>query len=240
MKTMKKAIALGLAVSLAFLNVPMNVRLARADDSDIFGANIAPNVLFLIDTSNSMTDEVPASSYDPKTNYTVGGYVYSPNQGYVYKYNTSNKTYSQFKTSISSVPDADGSDKSAARDALTSSGFWYGKIGGTQYYLFTGNYMNWKSPSSASTKPKIDMAKQVLSDIIMNTDGVRFGVMKIKPSCPLCGGEIVAPVGSTKSDLLTAVSGLTAPGGSGTPTGEQIRDAGTYYGGKFGGYPSPI
>ncbi len=56
MKTMKKAIALGLAVSLAFLTVPVNVRLARADDSDIFGANIQPNVLIAIDTSASMND----------------------------------------------------------------------------------------------------------------------------------------------------------------------------------------
>ncbi len=73
MKTMKKAIALGLAVSLAFLNVPVNVRVARADDSDIFGANIQPNVLIAIDTSASMQDEVPAYVYDPKTLYTVGG-----------------------------------------------------------------------------------------------------------------------------------------------------------------------
>ncbi len=67
MKSMKKAIALGLAVSLAFLNVPVNVRLARADDSDIFGANIQPNVLIAIDTSASMNDQIPSAPYDPKT-----------------------------------------------------------------------------------------------------------------------------------------------------------------------------
>ncbi len=157
----------------------------------------------------------------------------------MYKYDTASDTYSWFKSSISNVPDADGSNKQAARDALTGSGFWYGKIGGTQYYLFTGNYMNWKSPASSSTKPKIDIAKAVVADVIKNTDGVRFGVMKFKPNCPGCGGEMVSPIGSSVSTLLTAISNLTAPGGSGTVLGEQIRDAGLYYKGSFG-YPSPI
>ena len=229
MQHLKKAVALALAVSLSFLPVPLNVRSARADDSDIFGANIQPNVLILIDTSGSMKDEVPSSPYNPSTLYTVGGYTYQPSQGAVYKYNTSSRTYTLYKSSIANVTDA------TARDALTASGYWYGKIGGTQYYLFTGNYMNWKAAASPTTQPKITIAKQLVASLIQNTAGVRFGTMKFKSG----GGEIVSPIGSTTATLLAGVNALTAPGGFGTILGEQIRDAGRYYQGSLG-YSSPI
>jgi len=235
MQHLKKAVALALAVSLSFLNVPLNVQPARADDSDIFGANIQPNVLILIDTSQSMQDEVPSSPYIPSTLYTVGGYTYQPSQGAVYKYNTSSKTYTLYKNNISLVPNSDGTPTSAARDALTASGYWYGKIAGTQYYLFTGNYMNWKAAASPTTEPKITIAKQVVASLIQNTAGVRFGTMKFRSG----GGEIVSPIGSSTSTLLAGVNALTAPGGFGTVLGEQIRDAGLYYQGSFG-YSSPI
>jgi type IV pilus assembly protein PilY1 len=236
MKNVKKPIALALSVWLLCFGGPpiWTVPQARADDSDIFGANIQPNVMFLIDSSQSMTDEVPSSPYNPSTLYTVGGYTYQPNQGAVYKYNSSSKTYSLYKNSISLVPNSDGSPSSAARDSLTSSGFWYGKIGGTQYYLFTGNYQNWKAAASASTEPKITIAKRVINNVIQNTSGVRFGAMKFRSG----GGEVVAPVGTATSTLITAINNMTLTS-VGTVLGEQIRDAGTYYKGSLG-YSSPI
>ena len=233
MQHMKKAIALALAVSLSFLNVPLLVQPARADDSDIFGANVQPNVLILIDSSGSMSDQVPTAVYDPKKNYT-GSYVYNPNQGKVYKYNTSSKTYSLYKDSISLVPNTSGTPTSEARDSLTNSGYWFGKISGTQYYLFTGNYMNWKAPSSSTTDPKITIARQVISNLIQNTTGVRFGTMKFKSG----GGEIISPIGSSTSTLVNGVNSFTQTS-VGTVLGEQLRDAGTYYKGQFG-YTSPI
>ena len=149
---MKKVIALALSTALLFLPVPpfTNLPSVRADDSDIFGANVQPNVLILIDSSQSMKDQVPSSAYDPKTTYS-GSFVPTPSQGTVYKYDTATKTYSVYQNSISLVPDASGTPKSAARDSLTSSGYWSGKIAGTTYYLFTGNYLNWKDPASTTT-----------------------------------------------------------------------------------------
>jgi len=38
---------------------------AYADDSDIFGRNVQPNVLILLDSSGSMADEGPSNPYDP-------------------------------------------------------------------------------------------------------------------------------------------------------------------------------
>ena len=42
---------------------------AFADDSDIFGRNVQPNVMILFDSSGSMADEVPSQPYDPATTY---------------------------------------------------------------------------------------------------------------------------------------------------------------------------
>ncbi len=234
MQTMKQAIALGLAVSLAFLNVPLNVRSARADDLDIFGANIQPNVLIQIDSSLSMQDEVPSSPYDPKTLYTEGGYIYSPQQGAVYKYDTSGKKYSLYKSSISDVPDSDGTPTSAARDSLTSSGYWNGKIAGTQYFLFTGNYMNWKSAASSTTEPKITVAKRAIMTLIQNTAGVRFGALKFAAG----GGQLIDPIGTPTSTLLTDINNLSLQA-TGHPIGEVLKYIGNYYQGKAG-YTSPI
>ena len=55
--TLKKVLAIMQIVCIVFLNVS-HVRLAKADDSDIFGNNITPNVMILLDTSGSMGDNV--------------------------------------------------------------------------------------------------------------------------------------------------------------------------------------
>jgi|GEM_PF-647954 len=224
MKTMKKAIALGLAVSLAFLNVPVTVGPARADDSDIFGGNIQPNVLIALDTSGSMGDEISTWPFDPGTTYS-GTYVASPSQGKVYKKTTSG--YAVYKKDIASV------SSQSARNALTANGFWSGKIGGTSYDLFTGNYLNWQAdPRSDDKAKKIDIAKQVIDSLVNNTEGVRFGLMKFADNGTKGqgGGEIVAPIGSTKGDITAKLGGLSPQGW--TPLGEIMRDAGKYYEGK--------
>src|SRR5437868_14241616 len=56
------------AIVCSFL---LNVSLLHADDSDIFGRNVQPNVLFLLDSSGSMAEEVPSNPYPPATTYAV-------------------------------------------------------------------------------------------------------------------------------------------------------------------------
>ena len=57
-------------VFMVFLNV-WNVQIVLADDSDIFGNNIAPNVMILLDTSGSMEDPVGTLiAYAPATSYS--------------------------------------------------------------------------------------------------------------------------------------------------------------------------
>ncbi len=57
MKTATTLVLISLAVLLALTP-------AQADDMDIFGANIQPNVMILIDSSQSMNDPVTSIPYD--------------------------------------------------------------------------------------------------------------------------------------------------------------------------------
>ena len=224
MQHLKRAVALALAVSLSFLPVLLNVGSARADDSDIFGANIQPNVLILLDTSGSMDDTISTFPFDVTVAY-AGSKVASPNQGKVYKKTKSG--YSVYKNDIASVPNG------SARTALTNNGFWSGTISGTKYSLFTGNYLNWQAdPRSDDTAKKIDIAKTVINNLVTNTQGIRFGLMKFADSGNkgAGGGEIVTPVGSTAADIVGKVNNLSPSGW--TPLGEFTRDAGKYYEGK--------
>ena len=56
------------AAAIAALTMPSP---ALADDSDIFGANIQPNVLILIDNSGSMDDYIDSIPYDEGTTFPV-------------------------------------------------------------------------------------------------------------------------------------------------------------------------
>ena len=66
--TVKMISAVSLVVSLVLLGLSS----VRADDSDIFGANIEPNVMILFDNSASMNTAILSSSYNPSTTYTSG------------------------------------------------------------------------------------------------------------------------------------------------------------------------
>ena len=72
--TIRKVIAAFQIVCLVFLNL-WNLPLAVADDSDIFGNNISPNVLIALDTSGSMLDETGTLiPYSSGTSYTPVAY----------------------------------------------------------------------------------------------------------------------------------------------------------------------
>src|SRR5206468_8287503 len=60
MKSMKRLIASVLIAALALAQLP---RAVFADDSDIFGVNVQPNVVILLDNSLSMTDSIPENHH---------------------------------------------------------------------------------------------------------------------------------------------------------------------------------
>ncbi len=241
MVAVKKFLAVLQALLQAFFwNLSsLGVTVARADDSDIFGTNIAPNVLIIFDNSGSMSDTIPASGYSPSTTYNTP-LTYTTTKVYR-KYTrrrdctpSSAPCYKVYANTVNDVASA------SARSALNSNGYWSGSISGSNVDLYVGNYLNYLACSSCSApQQKIVVAKRVLNNLISNVEGVRFGVMKFKYVDGVgVGADMVAPVGSDSSTIINAVNNLT-PQGS-TPLGEALRDAGNYYKGTYTGYSSPI
>ena len=255
---LKKAIALSQIVWMIFFNVG-NLGVALADDSDIFGNNIAPNVMILLDTSGSMADEVgtlvayaPATTYSPvvyrsitvnattvynkKTSGSVSG------QG---SCSSSNPCYTVYTTNciLSPTQNCSGVSSSTAKTSLASSGAWSGSISGTSYNLVYGNKLNYTECSTCDgIEPKIDIATRVIASVVDGVDGVRFGLMKLADH----SGTVVQPIRDmTTANRATLVSSITSFNTSnltsvGTPTGDQLYAAGEYYKGNVSGQATPI
>ncbi len=106
----------------------LNLSSVRADDSDIFGTNLEPNVLLLIDSSGSMKSEIPSTIYLPATTYTSG----TKQSTKVYKINNQN-SFNVYDERVSEVP------SSTAYSALSTVGFWVWIIGWSRVRLYVGN-----------------------------------------------------------------------------------------------------
>src|SRR5581483_6428922 len=229
-------------ILIIFLTWGGHVPRPRADDSDIFGQNIQPNVVIMLDSSQSMNDSVPGTPYDPNTSYTTANKCGSTGTSSctrttVYKF--SSNRYTTYASSIANVGNADvppAGSASEARDKLTSDGFWTGKIGGTTFNLFYGNYIDYTFCTSCQNlTPKITIAKRVVTTLLSNTTGVRFGVMKFRSN----GAAMVSPVGTATSTMVTAVNNMALTS-VGTPLGDALFDVGQYYKGLYTGQTSPI
>lgn len=221
---MKKAPALILIISLLFSDLSP----VLADDSDIFGRNIEPNVMILLDSSGSMNSEIGTFiPYDLNTTYP-GTYTSTV----VYKRRGSN--YTLYANSIADVSSA------MANAALSTVGFWTGRIAGSQVNLYLGNYLNYQTCSSCDgMERKIDIGKRVVTNLINSVDGVRFGIMRFVNNSirGQGGGQMVATIGTEKTTMINVINAINPSGY--TPLGEQLRDAGLYYRGQFG-FASPI
>jgi type IV pilus assembly protein PilY1 len=245
MEQTKKAIALVLCVSFLSLGVPpiSNPPAARADDSDIFILNNRPNVLIMLDNSESMAWGIQSSEYVHNTHYpqkhmcsdlkadcitetVYKGMGIHPSGGY--------PRYSVYSNAIDDVASTE------AQDALATVGYWVGKIKGSQVHLYSGNYLNYlyctDATYCAGSEARIDIAKRVLTNLVNSVDGVRFGLMDFNQSPP--GAHMVFEIGSSKTAMVNGIAGITT--GGGTPLGGQMRDAAAYYKGIYQGYASPI
>ena len=227
-------------IAAAFAVLPIHPA-AFADDSDIFGANIQPNVLILLDNSGSMSEVIGSYPYTVSNTYSVISKCGSSKDTacstpVVYKAGSSG-TYTKYKDTVADV------SKSAARTALNSVGYWSGSISGSNVDLYTGNYLNYQlgfcTGVDCNGEAKIDIAKRVLKNLVDNVTGVRFGFMKFWNndvsgatcnSSGHCGASMVAQMGTTPSVMKAAVDAISPFGY--TPLGEMMKDAGLYYEGK--------
>jgi type IV pilus assembly protein PilY1 len=232
---MKRLMALILVAGQLVLMLPQR---ALADDSDIFGANIQPNVLLLIDNSGSMADAAPSNAFDAGTTYPVltrcdpvtsrtrpRTTTYSSCTSTVV-YRSSGSSYSTYANTIADV------SRSSARTALNQTGYWSGTISGSTVNLFTGNYINYLLGSCTSggacLEPKMDIAKRVVNNLLDNVQGVRFGAMTFYyGSGSIRGGRVIAQIGTSISQVKTSINNLSPTGD--TPLGDFLYDGGQYY-----------
>ncbi|PYN86277.1 MAG: hypothetical protein DMD87_17655 [Candidatus Rokuibacteriota bacterium] len=266
MNSLTRLIGCGSIAALLVAPAPTAV---FADDSDIFGSNIQPNVVIMIDNSGSMADSAPSNSFAvPPPNGSAAYYpvlnncdpagkknpTFQPCASVkVYKSGSSSSIYSTYADDVASVT---GTNSSAARTALNSAGYWSGKINGSTVNLFTGNYLNYLLGTCASggacSKPKMAIAKEVVNSLLDSVQGVRFGIMTFyydSSFIPL-GAKVAgsdgqwATIGASTATLKNAVNGLTPIGL--TPLGDALYDIGQYYKGEKtangtqGPFSSPI
>jgi type IV pilus assembly protein PilY1 len=232
MTSVKRAIALVLIVTFLTLQVPPA---AFADDSDIFGANIQPNVLILLDSSGSMDDEITSTPYNPNPTpaYPVvnrcGRDRDDPCTASVVYQSGSRNRYTHYADTVSDV------NRASAQTALNTVGYWSGRIGGSNVDLYKGSYLNYLlgvCSSGSCTEKKIDIAKRVLKNLVDSVTGVRFGFMKFDNNGfqGQGGGRMVAQMGASVSSMQTAIDNINPSGF--TPLGEFLDDGGRYYKGQ--------
>lgn len=247
-------------------------------DTVIYGGapatTIQPNVLIILDTSGSMNDEtLPGSPYDPATTYAsanaCGGQPCVA--ATVYKctaFGLECGNWTAHVANVSSVTTSCGG--SNPYNSLTTTGQWNsssrrlttagGCANGNGIYA-TGNWVNWRQ-QVGSPRPKIEIAREVVTNLVNSTFGVKFGLMVFDTTgsqgseirtATVSGSTYTATVkdmdaifsGATtnRQALVTAVSGITASGW--TPLAESLYEAKSYYKGEASAfnsvtYTSPI
>jgi type IV pilus assembly protein PilY1 len=212
---------------------------AAADDTAIFGGgviDVPPNVLIVFDTSGSMsTKDVASEFYNPATTYT-GSYTSGAVYRRVWSWWTWSYVYNSFADSVSDL------NCSTAVTELSGNGYVSTNIydnsgnyacGGSSKYLYTGNYLNYNSSTSGTLKTRMEVAKEVIIDLLQNTTDVNFGLMRFNGGS---GGKL-SPNGTIGTDPATLVSDVQAFYASGTtPLAETLAEAGLYFAGETSWY----
>ena len=222
---MKKTILL---LTVLIMSLP---GLLRADDTEIYGTitsvSLEPNVLIIFDSSGSMdTADVPGDPYDPLTTYSGSS--------------STNAVYRRVRvgwwyTWQQMAPDVYALGCSSTQTDLLAQGYTRSRInssspyncGGTRKRLRLGNYMNYVESGAGADRKRIDVAKEVVTDLINTTTGVRFGVMRFNAED---GGRVIAECGTDKTTLVSQVNAINAA--NWTPLAETLAEAGLYFAGE--------
>jgi len=235
-----------------------------ADDTAIYGVATStdqPNVLIVLDRSGGMADAVPGGPpYDPNTAWPssnscvdASGKKIACDPNMVYMYKSSNKTYTTW-AKLSDVQ----SSCAKVYTPLNTTGQYAGGLNSngtcpknpkpTSGSFYTGNWMNWNATGNGVLRPKIDIAKEVVSNLINSTRGVRFGMMNYNTDSNQltdAGGSFItyngytpyvqAMTSTTRAQLVANVNALTAH--TYTPLAETLFEAMRYYQGAATAFP---
>ncbi len=153
-------------------------------DTSIYGASttmLKPNILIILDNSGSMSDQVCSATgpYDPNIDYPG-----SRHKNSVYK--VSGSTYNHYLWWVYDVTTSCGGVN--PRNLLLTTGQYSGRgiksngncdAASTNGVYVLGNYVNWlKSGGCSAYRTKMEIAKDVVTNLIQNTNNVNFGVMR--------------------------------------------------------------
>lgn len=247
-------------------------------------SSIKANVLILIDTSGSMGNSggtVIGGSYDPLKVYadskkcgSDGDESCLTNTVYYLKDGdprATNKTPSDFPTSCGGVN---------PQNLLLTLGLFAGNINSTTYSCEStastrtyqiGNYINYLNSNTSSTMlTKIEIARNVVKDLIASTTGVNFGVMTFRsdskgsnffkcdiskadcsgtsssvytttiPTYPADMDTIFTGTTTNRQALIASINPYTVVDDSTTPLAESLYEAGLYFGGSASVYGNTV
>ena len=229
-----------LKISFLFLTTVILVlslsKSAVCDDIELYGTvtvAIEPNVMIVFDTSGSMaTADVVAEAYNPSKIYKNVTKTATFNTDAVY-YQTATSTsltsWTTFAVTANNIICA------AAKEELVNNRIWIGRLvtsaskrsdcstTETNRRWVTGNYRNYLT---IPNRTREDVAKEVVYNLINDTDNVRFGLFVFNGND---GGKLVQPCGASKNTLLSSVNSIKSSGN--TPLAETLAEVGLYFAG---------
>lgn len=198
-----------------------------ADDTEIYGTvtiSVQPNVLIIFDNSGSMgTVDVGGELYNPATTYggekdTSGVYRLISGSWVWFADDVNTLNCEPIKQEL--LTKGYATRKKIKSDSYT--------CGGSRKTLRLGNFMNYDASGLGDARSRISVAKEVITNLITDTEEVRFGLMIFNEDNE--GGHIVCECGTAKTTLTDAVSGFGPD--TWTPLAETLAEAGLYFAGK--------
>ncbi|MGD9983124.1 MAG: pilus assembly protein [Porticoccaceae bacterium] len=192
---------------------------------------VTPNVMLLIDNSGSMNNIIWADGFDPATDYPDWSIDWSPTNGNVHLSNLSTSDCS--------------SSRYRGRQGGTSSGTLKclrlpDPVGG-ENTRYDGNYLNYlfeTYPHNTDLRggvipdeTRMQVAKQVATDLVSTVTGVRFGVSRYNTDGSDNGAQVRQACddmsSSHLSGLTSAINGISAS--TNTPLAEAYYELTRYF-----------
>ncbi len=116
------------------------------------------------------------------------------------------------------------------------------------YAIWDGNWLNWWASGGTVTSTRIQVVKDVATNLLANLDGVNVSLMRFNNYSGGGTGEEGGPVIHAMEDIATARNTIintinNLPANSWTPLSETLYEAGQYFAGRnvdYGNIPGPL
>ncbi len=235
-----------------------------AFDTEIYGTaeidegnQVNSNVLFIMDTSGSMSGEVAITQNSFTNSQTyIGSYISAD------IYNSLNDD-SQDGHDAAAFTDTESYECSDVISELNANGRVLGEFyqkrngwknlqdgsnnpircdSGRSYWLYTGNYLNWYHDSSnVTTSTRMEVVVDVVKDLTLSLSNINLGLMRFDQISN--GGMVdvaVADIATSGAQIRTKLDEYYPQGG--TPLEETLYEASLYYRGEtmqYGNFSFP-